>query len=372
LANRDVKLRVLFLTKYPVSKPSTRFRVMQYLPYLETAGIRCTVAPPMPESLYNRLYRGRGIVTRLLFHLAEIVGRMLSLLRVFNHDIIFVQKGLLSLPIKGIDVLLMMTGKPFIYDFDDAVHLFPASSFVKFPLHVLDNPNEVIRIIRRARVVIAGNRFLERDVTGRARRVTVIPTCVDLRQVPLRPPCRQNGPVTILWSGNRSGYDELNRCFSFLRQLWMTHRSRVMILSDTHEGIHPGFWDIDAGFIPWSVENERKAFQTADIGIMYLYDTLWNRRKCAFKALLYMANGIPAVVSPVGIATDIVRDGENGLLAADDAEWFGKIERLVCDRDLRERIGAAGRTTVERDFSLERWAPLWVGQVRQAARRDHD
>ena len=83
-------------------------------------------------------------------------------------------------------------------------------------------------------------------------------------------------------------------------------------------------------------------------------DTEWTRGKCGFKALLYMACGVPPVCSPVGMTTDIVQDGQNGLLASTTEEWIEKLSLLVENPTLRRQMGEAGRTTVEEKFSLTR------------------
>jgi glycosyltransferase involved in cell wall biosynthesis len=80
-----------------------------------------------------------------------------------------------------------------------------------------------------------------------------------------------------------------------------------------------------------------------------------------------MALGVPPVVSPVGVNTDIVCDGENGLLASTEDEWVEAVGRLVQDAGLRRRLGAAGRSTVVDRFSGQRWAPRFLEVLRQAA-----
>ena len=71
------------------------------------------------------------------------------------------------------------------------------------------------------------------------------------------------------------------------------------------------------------------------------------------KALLYMASGSAAVCSAVGHNLEVIQSGANGLLAANEDEWVRALSLLVGDRGLRERLGAAGRTTVEQRFSRE-------------------
>jgi len=109
--------------------------------------------------------------------------------------------------------------------------------------------------------------------------------------------------------------------------------------------------------VPWRAETEVQDLAELDIGMMPLPDGDWERGKCGLKALQYMALGVPAVVSPVGVNTTIVIHEENGLLAGSETEWEAALERLLLDAELRRRLGAAGRDCVERAYSARVHAP---------------
>ena len=118
---------------------------------------------------------------------------------------------------------------------------------------------------------------------------------------------------------------------------------------------------------PWSAATEIQDVADFDVGLMPLPDDPWSRGKCGFKALLYMSLGVAPVVSPVGVNTDIVSDGANGLLAGADSEWVEAVGRLAADPGLRARLGAAARETVVERYSGQRWAPRFL-EVLNAAR----
>jgi glycosyltransferase involved in cell wall biosynthesis len=100
---------------------------------------------------------------------------------------------------------------------------------------------------------------------------------------------------------------------------------------------------------------------------MPLPDAEWERGKCGLKALQYMALTIPPVVSPVGVNSEIVRDGENGLLATSESEWVECLDRLLGSPELRARLGAMGRATVIERYSAVIQAPKVAAIFRQAA-----
>lgn len=77
------------------------------------------------------------------------------------------------------------------------------------------------------------------------------------------------------------------------------------------------------------------------------------------KALLEAAScGRPIVTYDVPGCREVVIDGENGLLVPlkDRQALIDALEKLLCDPDLRQRMGLAGREMVLREFSQERVA----------------
>jgi glycosyltransferase involved in cell wall biosynthesis len=72
-------------------------------------------------------------------------------------------------------------------------------------------------------------------------------------------------------------------------------------------------------------------------------------------ALEASAMELPVVGSNIHGLPDVVLDGETGLLvpAGDGAKLAEAIGRLIADRDLRRRMGAAGRTFVLREYRWE-------------------
>jgi glycosyltransferase involved in cell wall biosynthesis len=279
----------------------------------------------------------------------------------YRYDLVFLQKGLGTINYRGFHRLLYFFNKNIIFDFDDAITIGRISSFRKFPLNLLEDKQQVFKVSKLAKKVIVGNEALKNDIVSFNSNVIVIPTPVDTTYYSLEknryePKKRLN----ILWSGNKSGHIYLKICSTALKELCKKYPVDIMVLSDDFDNrLKEILPEIEINFFPWSIENEKKAFSCADIGIMPLYDTLWDRRKCAFKALMYMACGIPAVSSPVGVARNIICDGENGLFAETNNEWFNKLSLLVNDNNLRMKIGLAGRRSVEDNFSLSKWGPVW-------------
>ena len=119
----------------------------------------------------------------------------------------------------------------------------------------------------------------------------------------------------------------------------------------------------------WSEETEVKEIQSFDVGIMPLPDEPWERGKCGYKIIQYMACGKPAVASPVGANQQIVADGVDGFLAATPTQWSWALRTLRDDYSLRARMGKAAQRKVEREYSLQVTAPRLASLLRSAPER---
>ena len=86
---------------------------------------------------------------------------------------------------------------------------------------------------------------------------------------------------------------------------------------------------------------------------MPLPDSEFNRGKCGFKLIQFMALGIPVVASPVEIYAIIVDNNENGFLCRTSQEWYDGLEKLIVNADLREQMGIKGRGKIIDNYSVD-------------------
>ena len=88
----------------------------------------------------------------------------------------------------------------------------------------------------------------------------------------------------------------------------------------------------------WSEETEVAEIQNFDVGIMPIPDEPWERGKCGYKLVQYMACGRPVVTSPVGANKKIVENGVNGFLASNTDEWIDALSILRDDPNMSDRM----------------------------------
>jgi glycosyltransferase involved in cell wall biosynthesis len=194
--------------------------------------------------------------------------------------------------------------------------------------------------------------------------VEVIPSTVSLRSYPVRPESAHAASLPVVgWMGSHSSARYLSQVSGALARVHRRRPFRFLVVGA--EGVEvPG---VPTECRPWSAAGEVEQLWEMDVGIMPLPDEPWAQGKCAMKAIQYMGVGVPAVASPVGASSDLIANGVNGLLASTEDEWVDALDRLLGDAELRRRLGAEGRRTVEAGFSAEVQAPRVAALLRSVA-----
>ena len=340
-------MRVAFFTQGK-NVPAARFRVEQLVPALEQH-VECRVLPASP-SVYGDIGKLRGD-WRMFAKPLSIASRIGQLRQLDDVDVVWMQRPLTEYFTTALE-RIVTSKKPAVFDFDDAIF------HNRWGLEA----RKIKRIIDRVDRVVAGNQYLA-DFVGLPDKTTIIPTVVDeTRYTPREDP---DGRFTIVWTGMSHNLRELAPYTDGFRRVLAETGGRLVIVAERLDRSHLG--DLDVEFVPWSKESEVTALAAGHVGIMPLADTAYNRGKCAFKLIQYMARGIPVVASPVGANCEVVRDGVEGFYAADEAGWETALVELARDRDLRVRMGSAGRTRVEQAYSVTAVVPQYLDVLRAAS-----
>lgn len=343
-------MRAVYFTKTAERGPSSRYRVYQFLPWLEQAGIECAVHPLLGES-YWRLLEMRSRVGRVLATMIYVAGRFLlrarQLLTMGRADLVLIEGQLFPYLPAVVERTLARLGYRLVVEFDDAIYL------TRF------HRKKMPQLLRVSTATIVGNPTLADYARRYASAVHVVPTVVDTaRFVPHRSSGvngsdRETRTPTIVWIGLPYNFSYLEVLIPALQAVQREFRAVFRVISSRPPDL-PG---VDVEFVPWEWRTEVPRLQECQIGVMPLPETEWARGKCGLKLLQYMAVALPAVASAVGVNREIIASGENGLLAATPDEWTGHLAALCRDARYRERLGTAGRRTVEERYALHRWGP---------------
>jgi glycosyltransferase involved in cell wall biosynthesis len=356
------RIKVLLFSKYSRLGPSSRLRSLQYLPLLREYGIDVQVHALFPDAYLEELYHGNSSAAwyRAWWHGMQ---RIMQLLRRSEHDLTWIEGELFPYLPSRLESALAKSVTPYVVDYDDA--LFHKYDLSQSPLVRRVLGSKIDQVMRGATCVIAGNGYLAaRALQAGAMRIAIIPTVVDEQRYTTVKHGNHRQPV-IGWIGSPATEHYVLDNREVLERVCARHGARLLLIG-SHAEVAGQFSGVVPEVAAWSEENEVAMINRMDIGIMPLRDGPWERGKCGYKIIQYMACGLPVVASAVGTNSDIVRHGENGFLADDPSTWEGHLGQLITDWSLRSRMGRTGRASVENEYSLRAQAPRLAEVLRNA------
>jgi len=352
------RLRVLALASYPVEAASSRYRIVQFIEPLAERGIDVTFSPFLDRGLFEALYKPGMLLARAPRLLLRTVQRIGAVFAAAKADVVFVQREAMLFGPPVIEWLIArVLRRPTILDLDDP-------SWIAYPSPVygrlatwLKWPAKTDRLIRWARAVTCGSPYVAEYANG-----IVIPTVVDTRR--FRPARPREAPAvpTVGWIGTHSTYVYLERLLPIFERLAREVRFRLRIVGSGREQIRvPG---VETETRSWQLDREVDDFQSLDIGVYPIGNDAWSSGKSGFKAVQYMATGIPFVMSSTGVCATMGIAGRTHLLATTDDEWYDALLRLIRDAELRRSMASAGRAFAEEHYDLRKHADALASVIR--------
>lgn len=336
--------KVLFLTKYDTSGPSSRYRTYQYLPHLSL--IQHTVAPLLTQQyLQQRFERGRlaqlGLLTK------AFTQRIKNLWQAKQYDLVFIEYELIPYFPAWLERWLHWRNIPYIVDYDDALFHQYDQHPIRFIRWLLGK--KIATVMRLSSHVIAGNVYLaEYAQCAGAQQVSIIPTVIDLNHYKQASHYQKADVFTIVWIGSPSTTPYLKEVLPALQSLSQQYPMRLRLIGADNIDL-PG---VIVERLLWQQDKEVEYLSQCHVGIMPLPDTHWTRGKCGFKLIQYMACGLPVIASPVGVNAKIT-SSDVGFLAVNTADWLESLEQLLKHSDNLPLMGQAGRTKVESSYCLQ-------------------
>ena len=343
-------MRVLCLTRYERLGSSSRVRFYQYLPYLRRQGVDIVTAPFFTDEYVRDLYSGRRASFRKM--LGAYFRRLSNLMSNRRFDLLWVEKELFPWLPAWFENSFHRSKIPYVVDYDDAV-------FHRYDMH----PSRMVRallrqkidqVMRHAGLVIAGNDYIaSRAVKAGARKVEQLPSVVDVDQYAITEPGLD--PVfRIGWIGSPVTAPYLDDLREVLATLSQESTVKLVLIG---AGTVQPFDNVPVEALPWSEEIELRMSQKFDVGIMPLLDGPFERGKCGYKLIQYMASALPMVASPVAVNRQIVASEVNGYLAYSSVDWLAALRMLRDNVQKRKMMGQAGRRKAEQMYNLQVTAP---------------
>lgn len=244
-------------------------------------------------------------------------------------------------------VIARVWRKKVVYDFDDAIWIPHASATNRYAARIKWH-RKVAAICRWSYRVSVGNHYLGEYAGQFNPNVVLNPTTIETEQHYGQTKDQDSIPLVIGWTGSQSTIFYLDQLLPVLDRLRAQYDFEFLVISNTP----PHFTRDYLRFVPWASATEVDNIRRMHIGLMPLTDDRWARGKCGLKALQYLALGIPALVSPVGVNADIVAHGEQGYHCMTDDDWYQYLSELLKDTEKRTQMGQAGRKKVVEQYSV--------------------
>lgn len=363
-AGTTTPVKVLALSPIPEEGAGCRFRVSQYIPFLRQSGFEVTVSPFYSRDYFSVVYRPGNYLRKAVGFIGLTWRRLRELLAIRHYDLVFLYREAIPIGPPFVERWIRRLGIPIVYDFDDAIFL-PAVSDANRAFSFLKSPKRASQILAISRQVSVGNDFLAEYARQFNSNVTVIPTAVDTNKFVPRPDPQPAAGRTLVvgWIGSPTTFQYLEGLKDVLAEVARRHPFTLKVSGAGRAVDFPG---VDVRVVPWSMADEVSLFNTCDVGVYPLTDDDWSRGKCGFKAIQCMACGVPVVAAAVGVNKEIITHGVDSLLASTPQEWIEHLSRLLTDHDLRARMAAAGRRTIQARYSLDVTAPQLASVLRAA------
>jgi len=344
--------RILFVALHrPNRSPSQRFRYEQYLDFLEERGYAYELSY-LIEAEDDPVFYGAGQYLGKMKVLLKSVWRLWRASGAWakQFDVIYVQREAFMLGTSFFERRFAKRA-PLVFDFDDSIWLQNVSANNK-ALGFLKNANKTAELIALADMVFAGNRYLADYARKYNDCVKVLPTTVDeQRHHPkFKPAKAADAAVCIGWTGSFSTVQYFEQLLPVLRRLKEKYGDKIYfkLIGDANYSLP----ELDIRGVAWTEADEIEQLVELDIGLMPLPTDEWTKGKCGLKGLQYMALGLPAVMSAVGVNTEIIEQGVNGYLAHNEEEWFAQLSALIESPELRAELGRAGRQRVLEEYAV--------------------
>jgi len=335
--------------------PSSRYRVLKIIPHLERRGIKSEVfitkiskwgieIPLIPKILAYLL--NKYFIKSILYPVLRMYQIISEDLKKF--DYIIIQKPLCDFPRSSfLEKMIYYKNKKIIFDFDDAISFNTTGIIDKKKEKQLEN------IIKLSQHIIVSNKYLNKLIKNSNNNVSHLLTTIDENEY--KPKYVNKKEIIIGWIGTSSNIKYL---IKIKKQLLMVinqyENVRMRIVTDSFN-IKQFDGNSKVEYLKWNAEEEIEILQSFDIGLMPLDDNEWTRLKSGFKLFQYMAVGIPAIASNVGINNEIILDSLTGFLVKNDDEWVSSLKNLIEHDELRKRMGQNARSVFVTKYSINKY-----------------
>ncbi|WP_138993500.1 glycosyltransferase [Larkinella sp. C7] len=341
-------MKIVFFTRYSNLAASTRYRFSQYFSIFEKYGYSCQHKPLLPDEYLINF--NSDVNYSLIKLIICYIRRIMHIFSVKKNSIIFIHSELLPyLPETGLYYWFKLRNVSVIVDYDDAIYHTYQTHYNKFVRYVFKD--KIKGVAKKSECVITGSPYLTNYFKQFHKKVVEIPTSIDLDLYPI--PGYINPPNNFIvgWIGSKSTSEYLLSIIEPLDRFSKKYSINIHLI---------GFDKKMSYLLPseyfrimdWHIGCDFDLLMPISVGIMPLTDGLFEKGKCGFKLIQYMACGKPFIASPFEANLKIDHNRQN-LFATTSEEWFNALETVYHNQYYFSTVGINGRKVVEDYYSLQ-------------------
>jgi glycosyltransferase involved in cell wall biosynthesis len=267
-----------------------------------------------------------------------------------KYDLIVVEKELFPYIPYFVEALLLRN-RIYALDYDDYV----GAAYCTGRLKKIILGNKIHKLVGNAVLTTVGNKWYFTEFNK--GNLVYLPTVIDLNKYPLQ---KENNSSSIVWIGSPTTVKYLKLIENTLIKLSCEINFSLKIIGATIVLDNR----IPVEYISWSEENENRELSTAEIGIMPLEKNLWEKGKCGFKLIQYMASGLAVIGSDLPANEEIIVEKENGFVARSEDDWYTGIKYLFEHPEKSREMGIEGRKRIEENYSYQVWGPKYAALLK--------
>ena len=340
---------IIFFTKYTEKGPSSRYRSFQYKSFLESH-FKIEYYPLFSDDYIQNLYANKK--TNYYQIAIAYLSRIIQVIKhLGTNKLVVIEYELLPYLPPILEYLLFRTKVKFVLDYDDAI-------FHNYDLHtnkLVRNlfKNKITSIVSHAKLIITGSPYLSNYLIKFNSKIVEIPTSINYANYISKFQLNTNKDyITIGWIGSKSTSVNIVNMLEVITRTYSLNPKIIFKFMGFDSNLKFQLDFPNVQFYNWSPKEEFIFLSDIDLGIMPLEDNPFNRGKCGFKLIQYMAMGKPTLSSPLEANVKINRDNNN-LFATGIDEWVDCVSKFSSNLSFYREVGLKNQKIVEKYYSVE-------------------
>lgn len=358
-ANNDInvenKRRVFFIAASDIYRASSRYRVFNWVPYLERSCIECKILSFFPSNLN---YSTSTLIRKLHLQSSFFPKQYKKIIRWSSWaDTVVIQETFLP---KWLLKKISNSGARIIFDISNPVEFVFSPPSIKWYYYLklkvfLSRFNTIQKI---ADYILIENELFKEMINNERCVPIVIKGPVDVNFFKPRDSKINRKYINIGWTGSPVTFDYLKPILPLLDKIGREHPNVKLTLIGAP--YRPQLSYISVQVFPWELYEEPKLVADFDIGIYHIPDSPLYHRRGGGKLYIYMASGVPIAASRFGIASQVIKDNNIGFLATSLDDWYEALSTLITNETLRQEMGKEARHQAIRFYSYEAYLPVML------------